>query len=154
MKVGAWHYRQPHPDLPGLSPSTSGVYTVWEARRELDRGRRLGLFLQGGAAPQSVNPVPWQLALGLRLEQPFLGRPGDSLSLGMTRSWLRSAALQADEELPAGTVHPAETVYELTYVAQLRPHLSIQPDIQFIHRPQGVYPDATAALLRVHLEFF
>lgn len=154
VKVGAWHYRQPHPDLPGLSPSTSGVYTVWEARRELDRGRRLGLFLQGGAAPQSVNPVPWQLALGLRLEQPFLGRPGDSLSLGMTRSWLRSAALQADEELPAGTVHPAETVYELTYVAQLRPHLSIQPDIQFIHRPQGVYPDATAALLRVHLEFF
>ncbi len=154
VKVGAWHYRQPHPDLPGLSPSTSGVYTVWEARRELDRGRRLGLFLQGGAAPQSVNPVPWQLALGLRLEQPFLGRPGDSLSLGMTRSWLRSAVLQADEELPAGTVHPAEMAYELTYVAQLRPHLSIQPDIQFIHRPQGVYPDATAALLRVHLEFF
>ncbi|MGC9128247.1 MAG: carbohydrate porin [Acidithiobacillus sp.] len=154
LKLGAWHYRQPHPELPELSPSTSGVYTVWEARRELTQGRRLGLFLQGAAAPQTINRIPWQLALGLRLQQPFPGRSGDSLSLGVTRSWLRSAVLRTDEDLPAGPIHPAETAYELTYVAQLRPYLSVQPDIQFIHRPQGVYPDATAALLRVHLEFF
>jgi len=154
LKLGAWHYRQPHPDLPGLSPSTSGVYTIWEASRALEQGRGLGFFLQGAAAPQPINPVPWQLALGLRLQQPFPGRPGDSLSLGVTRSWLRSAVLRAEEELPAGPIHPAETVYELTYVAQLRPYLSVQPDLQFIHRPQGVYPDATVGLLRVHLEFF
>ena len=48
----------------------------------------------------------------------------------------------------------AETAYELTYVAKLTEHLSLQPDLQYIQHPNGYFPDATVGILRLHVEFF
>lgn len=154
LKIGAWRYEQPHPDLPGLSPSTAGVYAVAEGNWEVPGDRDLGAFVQMGGAPQDFNPVPWYLGVGLRLGHPFPGRPDDSLSIGMARAWLRSGPVAAGLGVEPADIRGAETSYELTYVAKLTEHVSLQPDLQYIQHPSGYYPDSTVGLLRVHVEFF
>ncbi|MHB1202288.1 MAG: carbohydrate porin [Acidithiobacillus sp.] len=154
LKIGAWRYKQPHPDLPGLSPSTAGVYAVAEGNWELPGNRDLGAFVQMGGAPQDFNPVPWYLGVGLRLGHPFPARRNDSLSIGMARAWLRSGPVANSLEVAPAAIHSAETAYEITYAAQLSEHVTLQPDLQYIHRPSGYYPDAIVGILRLHIEFF
>ena len=154
LKIGAWRYEQPHPDLPGLSPSTAGVYAVAEGNWEVPGNRDLGAFVQMGGAPQDFNPVPWYLGVGLRLGHPFPGRRDDSLSIGMARAWLRSGPVAAGLGVEAGAVHAAETAYEITYAAKLGPHLTLQPDIQYLTHPGGIERNATVGILRLHIEFF
>lgn len=154
LKAGAWHYQPSNPDRYGLSPTTSGVYAVAEGNWSLPGERRLGVFVQMGGAPQDINPVPWYLGLGLRLGHPFAGRPDDSLSIGMARAWLRPGPVAEGLGVETTAIRNAETAYELTYVAKLTEHLSLQPDLQYIQHPNGHFPDATVGMLRLHVEFF
>ena len=154
LKAGAWHYQPSNPDRYGLSPTTSGVYAVAEGNWSLPGERRLGAFVQMGGAPQNINPVPWYLGLGLRLGHPFAGRPNDSLSIGMARAWLRPGPVAEGLGVETAAIRNAETAYELTYVAKLTEHLSLQPDLQYIQHPNGHFPDVTVGMLRLHVEFF
>ena len=154
LKAGAWHHQPSNPDRYGLSPTTSGVYAVVEGNWSLPGERRLGAFVQMGGAPQDINPVPWYLGLGLRLGHPFAGRPDDSLSIGMARAWLRPGPVAESLGVKTTAIGNAETAYELTYVAKLTEHLSLQPDLQYIQHPNGYFPDATVGMLRLHVEFF
>ena len=154
LKMGAWHYQQSNPDRYGLSPTTSGIYAVAEGNWGLSGERELGAFIQMGGAPQNLNPVPWYLGLGLRLGHPFPSRPDDSLSVGMAMAWLRSGPVAEALGVEPADIRGAETSYELTYVAKLTEHVSLQPDLQYIQHPNGYYPDSTVGILRVHVEFF
>jgi len=154
LKAGAWRYQPSNPDRYGLSPTTSGVYAVAEGNWSLPGERRLGAFVQMGGAPQDINPVPWYLGLGLRLGHPFAGHPNDSLSIGMARAWLRPGPVAESLGVETTAIGNAETAYELTYVAKLTEHLSLQPDLQYIQHPNGYFPDATVGMLRLHVEFF
>ncbi len=154
LKIGGWHYQQSNPDLYGLSPTTSGIYAVAEGNWDLSGERELGAFIQMGGAPQNFNPVPWYLGIGLRLGHPFASRPDDSLSVGMAKAWLRSGPVADALGVKPADIRGAETSYELTYVAKLTEHVSLQPDLQYIQHPNGYYPDSTVGLLRVHVEFF
>lgn len=155
FKVGAWHYDQPRaPDF-DLSPTTNGIYGIVEAHSQL-ADAELAPFIQWGKAFGQENLVPWYLGVGARLSHFLAARPDDALSFGMARAALRPGMVAAgyeDEELPAA-IYPAETSYEITYVAKLNDYLSLQPDLQYITRPNGVYRNATVGLLRLHLEFF
>ncbi|MFA7496413.1 MAG: carbohydrate porin [Acidithiobacillus sp.] len=154
VKLGAWSYQPSNPDRYGLSLSTAGVYAIAEGNWTLPGERQLGAFLQAGGAPQSINPVPWYVGVGLRLGHPFAGRPKDSISIGIARAWLRPEAVAAGLETDPAAIHHAETTYELTYLAKLTKHLSLQPDLQYIQHPSGFYPNAMAGILRLHVEFF
>ncbi|MGC9216801.1 carbohydrate porin, partial [Acidithiobacillus sp.] len=77
-----------------------------------------------------------------------------SLSVGMAMAWLRSGPVAAALGVEPADIRGAETSYELTYVAKLAEHVSLQPDLQYIQHPNGYYPDSTVGLLRVHVEFF
>lgn len=154
LKLGAWRYQQANPELYGLSPSTAGAYGIVEGNWTLPGERQLGAFVQAGAAPQNFNPVPWYLGVGLRLGHPFADRPDDSISIGMARAWLRPEAVAAGLDVEPASIHPAETSYELTYLAKVTEHINIQPDLQYIQHPSGYYPDALVGILRLHLEFF
>ena len=44
-----------------------------------------------------------------------------------------------------------ETTVEVFYLAQLTPYLTIQPDLQYIASPSGIYRDSIAAGLRFQL---
>ncbi|MGE0759092.1 MAG: carbohydrate porin [Pirellulaceae bacterium] len=45
-----------------------------------------------------------------------------------------------------------ETVLEVFYRAQLAPRISLQPDLQYIATPSGIYPDALVVGLRLQME--
>lgn len=154
LKVGAWRYQQANPERYNLSPSTAGVYGIVEGNWTLAGERQLGAFLQAGAAPENINPVPWYLGLGLRLGHPFASRPDDSISIGMAKAWLRPDVVAAGLDVTPSNIHSAETSYELTYLAKLTRHINIQPDLQYIQHPSGYYPDAMVGMLRLHVEFF
>lgn len=72
----------------------------------------------------------------------------------MARAWLRSGPVANSLEVAPAAIHSAETAYEITYAAQLSEHVTLQPDLQYIHRPSGYYPDAIVGILRLHIEFF
>jgi carbohydrate-selective porin OprB len=67
------------------------------------------------------------------------GRNRDSLGLGL--SW---------SELYRGGTNQ-ETAVELYYRAQLSPRMSLQPDIQYIASPSGIYRDALAVGTRLQV---
>ena len=46
-----------------------------------------------------------------------------------------------------------ETAVEVFYRARITPSLSIQPDIQYIATPSGVYPDALVVGIRFQLDY-
>ncbi len=163
FKLGAWHYQQPRFDvIEDLGPSSSGLYGVVEAHYDVG-GAQVGPFLQWGASTATQNIVPWYLGVGTKIAHFVPGRPDDALSIGFARAGFRAAALQnalgleASEDAqdaPAGTrLRSAETAYEITYVAKLNEHVSIQPDLQYITHPSGIYPNALVGILRLHLEF-
>ena len=71
--------------------------------------------------------------------------------LAATRGWpvainYRNDARAADQDVlalsgPPYPIRSAETVFELSYTAQIAPWWSIQPDLQYIVRPSGGVPD-------------
>ncbi|ACH82415.1 Carbohydrate-selective porin OprB [Acidithiobacillus ferrooxidans ATCC 53993] len=142
LKLGAWHYQQRAIYNAVLGPRTSGLYAVAEYAEPLPRGRRLGLFLQAGSTPQSVNLIPYYLGAGFRVKGLLPGRGADVFSMGMTRAWLRNAP------------YPAETACEITYAAQVVPHIFLQPDLQWVVHPGGLYPNALVAGLSLHVQLF
>ena len=142
LKLGAWHYQQRAVYSAVLGPRTSGLYAVAEYAELLPRGRRLGLFLQAGSTPQSVNLIPYYLGAGFRIKGLLPGRGADVFSMGMTRAWLRNSP------------YPAETAYEITYAAQVVPHILLQPDLQWVIHPGGRHPNALVAGLSLHVQLF
>jgi len=135
VKLGLWHFASAGPDE---GASTGGAYGVGEARWEAGGTRGLAAFLQLGASPGEVNPVPYYLGMGARIKGLVPGREEDTLNFGVARAWLRD-------------LQP-ETVWELNYSLRLYRGIYVQPDLQWVMNPGGVNPDALVAGLRVHLE--
>ena len=142
LKLGAWRYQQRGLYTAVLGPRTSGLYAVAEYAEPLSRGRKLGLFLQAGSTPQSVNLIPYYLGAGFRVKGLLPGREADVFSMGMARAWLRSAR------------YPAETAYEITYAVQVAPHIFMQPDLQWVIHPGGRYPNALVTGLSLHVQLY
>jgi porin len=46
-----------------------------------------------------------------------------------------------------------ETVFELYYKARIAPRLSLQPDLQYISTPSGIYRDALTVGVRFQMAF-
>ena len=89
--------------------------------------------------------------------QPIAESIGDSAVAGLTYTGLLTSREQdvigvgiAWSELFQGGTNQ-ETATELFYRAQWSSHLSVQPDIQYISSPSGIYKDAIAVGIRMEL---
>jgi porin len=141
-KLGVWHYES-EGGVADLPSNDWGMYWIFE-HNIVHHGRRsLDAFLQLGASPKSVNRVPYYLGAGFLMGAPFTGRPHDLFTAGVACARIRDASA------------PAETSYELSYVASVNRHVSVQPDVQYVTHPSGsreISP-ALVATIRLHLEF-
>ena len=99
---------------------------------------RLGIFCQYGWAPQDRNEAAQYLGAGVAYRNPIRGRDEDSMGLGV-------AHLIFSDRLPDRS---AETALELFYRLRILPWMVLQPDVQFIARPNGNGRDALAVGLR------
>lgn len=108
---------------------------VWQGKRRTVRG-----FLRGSASPQDRNAINLYADGGLSLTAPFAGRPQDVVGIGaaVARISPRLRGLVKDQAAldPRRVLAPAvEAVFEFSYQAQLRPGLSVQPNIQLVVHP-------------------
>ena len=92
--------------------------------------RRLSTFLQLGTAENQISAITRHAGGGGVLQQPFHGRPQDSI--GVAGTWVHfSSAPQA------GFSWTGELVVETYYKATLSSHVTIVQDFQFVHHPGG-----------------
>ncbi|OIQ89508.1 carbohydrate-selective porin, OprB family [mine drainage metagenome] len=135
FKLGAWEYRH---GAAADGPDGSGSYLIGETswRRGV---RRWGAFVLGGRAPGAGEAIRSFVACGLRLDAPLASRPRDQASVGLSRVALAGGG--------------AETVTEAVYAWRFDPSLSIQPDLQYVADPGGVYAHAWIGGVRLHLAF-
>ncbi|MBZ0139538.1 MAG: carbohydrate porin [Pseudorhodoplanes sp.] len=165
-KIGAWYATDRYADQRfGLDPATGAVLTLaadpppeplfhernWGVYGVIDQmlwrmgERSTSVFVRGGMTPSDRNTVSGYVDGGIGFKGPFAGRPNDLLTLGFAHSRLsrRLADLDRDTLALNGPPYPirsAETVFEASYILQLAPWWSVQPDIQYIARPGGNVP--------------
>lgn len=96
-----------------------------------------GLFFQWGWAPEDRNEITGYVGAGVSYQGLIPGRAADAIGMGVTRATL------------AGSTH--ETIFEFFYKWQALRQISIQPDLQWAHRPGGNGPNAL--VLGVRTEF-
>jgi porin len=163
LAVGVWHYTASFPDLsrtrsdgtPVMHHGSSGAYVIGDAvvSKGAD-GREIRVFGQAGAGDSSVDRFGWYTGGGIDVAGAIPGRANDEvgIALAMARNGSHFIELQTTAGQPTGR---AETIVELAYLAQLKPWLHIQPDMQYVFKPNTDprVPNALVGLLRVELAF-
>lgn len=139
VKLGLWQCRCETGSAPAAELHTWGWYGSVQESVFRRKGKAAVLFLHVAASPGSASTTPFAAAAGVNVPAPFAHRPDDAFSVGATRQSLRHL--------------PAETSYEVTYVLSLAHDFSLQPDLQYVVNPSGVYPDAWVFLLRAHFYY-
>jgi porin len=159
-KLGTWYhsgrFADQRFDTTGRSladPASSGIagqhrgnfaiYLVADQmlwRRPGTRDQGLSAFLRLAGSPSDRNLVSFYIDGGLTFRGLIPGREGDTLGLAAGYARISSAArgLDRDTNAFAGTAGPVrdyEAVVELTYIVQVRPGITLQPDLQLIFHP-------------------
>jgi porin len=129
-------------DESGVFADNYGFYatvdkTLYLEADSTDQG--LGAFFQYSWAPPERNQVDQAIGAGLVYTGLLPGRDKDSCGGGFT-------TIEFSPELGLGDL--SENAAEVFYKARLTSWMSIIPDLQYIARPSGIYPDALAAGIR------
>jgi porin len=119
-----------------------GVYGVADQMVWRGAASSMNVFLRGGVSPSDRNLVSYYADGSVGLKGPLSGRPDDTLTFGVAYSKISSAAAALDRDFlafngPPYAIRGAETVFELSYAAQIAPWWVVQPDIQYIRHPSG-----------------
>src|SRR4029077_20581335 len=117
-------------------------------------GREIRVFGQAGAGDSSVDRFGWYTGGGGDVAGAIRGRMNDEvgIALAVARNGSHFIELQTTTGQPTSR---AETIVELAYLAQLKPWLHVQPDVQYVFKPNTDprVPNALVGLLRVELAF-
>jgi porin len=113
--------------------------------RELDsEDQGLGVFLQFSWAPPDRNQVDLHFGGGLTYRGLLRGRDEDTCGIGST-------LIDFADNLQGLTGQTYENAVEVFYKYRIRPFAALQPDIQYIAKPNGLERDALVAGLRFEL---
>jgi len=113
---------------------------VWHSENVDDR--TLNFFTRVMAAPQSDrNLINLSANAGLTLHEPIFGRDDDTFGVGVGYAHVGSRAANLDADLTAGgtytPVQTSETFVEATYQYQVTPWWQLQPDAQYVFKPDA-----------------
>ncbi|TAN29765.1 MAG: carbohydrate porin [Castellaniella sp.] len=119
-----------------------GLYGVVDQTIWKSDARSLSVFLRGGFSPSNRNLVSYYADGGFGLKGLFASRPDDRLTLGVAYAKISQDAAAADRDAvlfndASYVARSSEIVYELNYTAQITPWWTLQPDLQYIVRPNG-----------------
>jgi len=128
LKGGAWRYTQSNKSI---GQPLSGMYIIAEALWDsTNAAEQKGMFLQFSSSQKSVSIVPNSFGVGFIVGQ---------LSAGMTQVYVKGAA--------------HEKIYEITYAIPIVDKLTLNPDLQYVVKPGGVYSNAIVGILRLTYAF-
>lgn len=157
--IGLWRYSARANDLADadalgnpLRRTDQGFYFLAERTlhaEQNDPAQGLSGFVRFGTASQDVYQADWSGSLGLHYQGLFDGRDDDTAGIAVTTSHASSKFRQL------GVSDSSETMVEITYRAQLRPWLSVQPTVQRIFNPNmdAALRDAWVAGVRLDAAF-
>jgi porin len=168
-KLGVWYSSSRFPDQlhdkAGLSlanPVSTGIprshstgfavygivdQMVWKQPSSKDGG--VGLFLLAMGAPESYNLSNLFIEGGLNWKGPFHCRESDVFGFGVAYLGISPAKRQLGKDVIffTGSGSPYsinETVLEATYLCQVTPWLTLQPDAQYVINPGAGIPTASS----------
>jgi porin len=147
--AGYWRLDGTMDGFNGSASSVSqGFYTVleqglWKGKSS-DREQGFTGFLQYGRASGDVSIFTQHLGGGGVWQSPFAARPHDGL--GVALSWVKFSP-QPD----AGFEYGGELVAEGYYKLVVSRHVSLVPDVQFLHHPGGMRTNPDVAVLTPRL---
>jgi porin len=144
VAFGGWYYTAKFPSLnevdqfgnPLQKRDSAGAYmmidkVLYETK---DHSQQVSAFLQLGVAEQEVNRFGSYYGSGIAAAGLIPGRPKDEvgIAVAIARNGFSYMQSQMQQGIP---VNRAETVIEATYLAQVNAWLAIQPDFQYVIRP-------------------
>ena len=138
-KLGAWYANTNFPDTySGLLDHSGnwGVYGVADQMVWRGRESSVNLFMRGGFSPSDRNLVSYYIDGGVGIKGLLPGRADDVLTFGAAYIKVSPDAAALDRDV-GDAVRSAETVLEVSYQAQLAPWWIVQPDLQYIVKPNG-----------------
>lgn len=133
--IGAWYRQVPADAQPPASDwgAYANVEHPWPHHPDTVA------FLQLGTSPGKVNSVPAYLGAGIRIDD--VSERVSQLGFGLARAWIRG--------------HAAETSIEATALLPFDGStFDLQPDLQYIVHPSGLYPNALVVGLRIHVTLY
>lgn len=157
VAAGYWQYTDAVPHITDTTTAgdpidvTGAGYYLLADKTLMDT---ISLFLRVGMAAADAYEVDMNIAYGITAVPTFLGREDDLIGLGVTT--VRLSSVFTDAGAAANIDYEkSETAVELTYLAQITPWFSIQPDLHYIINPGGdpTLDDAVMLLVRASLLF-
>lgn len=154
ITVGGWTYshRQQRIVPPGITPgpdtaASHGLYALVERDLAGEAGK-IGhwcAFLRAGLSDGLTTPFADGVQVGVTGHGILRSRPESLLSIGLATAGLSRAYRRANPpDEPSLT--KTESTVELTYSDRVAPFLTLQPDIQYVHRASGLR-DATGVVV-------
>ena len=136
-------------DASAVFDGNFGFYTtldqmLWTESGDNEQG--MGAFLQFSWTPSDRNQVDLNYGAGLVYRGLLPDRDSDTLGAGFT-------VIEFSPTLREQNGQTSENAMELFYKARVRSWLTMQPDLQYIARPNGNGSDALVAGLRCEIAF-
>ena len=150
LRLGGWEETGSLPTFDGgEKDGTYGFYgifnqTLWKPDWDPAETRGVRMFLEYAETPGDVSIVDRHIGAGFTWTGPFPNHPADVIGIGPEYVNLSDKA---------GVPKPFELAAEAFYLYQLAPWALIQPDLQYICHPGGIYPNALVGTLQVTLHF-
>jgi porin len=154
VRAGVWHHSGDWEEivavgLPRTFNQNYGTFAsvdqlLWKEPGEEGDEQGLGAFLQFGWAPGNRNAVQEYYGGGLTYRGWLAGRDQDLIGLGVA-----NVLFSPQQNSVGGETY--ETAIELFYKCLLSDYISVQPDLQFIANPGGLYRDALLFGVRVEM---
>ncbi len=148
-----------------------GVYGVLEQqvyRLADDPAKGVGVFARIAGAPGDRNLVDFYADAGVNFSGMIASRPDDAFGVAFAYARIGDATRGLDREnayynVVRAPIRSSEAVIEATYSAQIAPGWTLQPNVQYVMRPNGgaadpYYPNralrnATVVGVRTSLKF-
>ena len=131
VEAGSWAYTAKRAPLPGLPPRhDAGFYASIEA--PLPGQKVWSAWLRAGEAERGAQIVRSYLGAGLVGQGVWGSRPDDRVGVAIAR-----AAIDR-ESRDLLSLRSNETTFEASYQYKIHKTLAVQPDVQYVHHPDGI----------------
>lgn len=144
VAVGAWTYTRRQDDIGAVDPAGAplrrqahGGYVIFQQPLNDPNGARATqAFVRAGVSDGHTTAFRGGWQAGFLVARPLPSRPDGLLSIGANQAYLARDYRRLLRDDGTGAAR-AESAIELTYADSILPHVTLQPDLQWVLRPAG-----------------
>lgn len=164
LRVGAWH-NSANDVWTALDPTVSRTFgqnfgywatmdqLLWKEQSDGEDDQGLSAFFLFSWCPQDRNPITQSYAGGILYKGLLPGRDQDFAGFGAANVHFGEPVRNSTFAETGESMRSAETACEFFYKLTVSPFVYIQPEIQYIFDPGGLYRDALLPGMRFQAAF-